>query len=115
MRLTTISIAASLLSLLFVLNPLYASDLKWKDLKGLEKFLLSEHKSDWKDYGDSKKTILHNSVKKKAKKLQKYKKWVKKHLSSKQQKVLKDNFKKMSDKQFKKYMDGLFKRYGRPV
>lgn len=115
MQFNSKSITATFLCLVFVFNPLYASELKWKDLKSLERFLLSEHKNTWKNYGESKKSILHNSAKKKAIKLTKYRKWVKKYLSPKQQKQLKSNFKKMNDKQFKKYMDRLFKKYGRPT
>lgn len=108
-------IFAFLFLVLILFNPLHASGYKWKDIKGLEKFLLSEHKSDWNTYGGSKRKFLHTSAKKKAKKLRKYRKWIKKNLSPKQQKQLKKNFKKMSDKQFKKYMNGLFKKHGKPV
>lgn len=113
MQFTRKFITAFSLSLIILLNPLYASGVEWKELKGLERDLLSEHKSNWSGYGETKRTILFNKANKKANKLRKYRKWEKKHLSAKESKELRKNFKRMNDKQFKKYMDRLFKKYGR--
>lgn len=108
-------LVAAFLCLLIFSNPLYAAELKWKDIKGLEKSLLIDHKNEWNSYGKSKKKVLYSSAKKKAKKLRKYKKWIKNNLTPKEKKQLKENFRKMKDKQLKKYMKTLFKKYGKPV
>lgn len=105
-------ITTTFLLFFVLLTSLHASAVEWKDLKPFEQFLLSEHKSSWSEYADSKKSFLKGSAEKKAKKIDKYRKWEKKNLSKKEQHQLRVQFKKLSDKQFKGYMDKLFKKYG---
>ncbi|MEE9336753.1 MAG: hypothetical protein V3U87_01620 [Methylococcaceae bacterium] len=107
----SIGVISSLL--IFSLNSVQASDIKWKDLSEIQKNVLSVHVYNWNDYSEAKKKKLIDKSSKSVKKLNLYKRWVN-SLTHVEKTEFYKNRKEMSAKKFQEYADRLMKKYGNP-